>query len=236
MHKGSISENINAVLERAKNAAARSGRNFSDITVLAASKTRNTREIIEAFGGGITVFGENYIQEFLPKYEALTEFTGKGLSWHIIGHVQKNKVKYIIGKADLIHSVDSLKLAAQLNNRSASENIATNILIEVNVAGEKTKNGVKIDEVYDLVRDLNRLNNLNLKGFMTMPPFEKDGRKYFKMLREILEDINAKGIYGEKLSTLSMGTSNDFEDAIEEGATIIRLGTVIFGERPLKNI
>ncbi|HEC25452.1 MAG TPA: YggS family pyridoxal phosphate-dependent enzyme [bacterium] len=236
MYKGSIYENINAAIGRAKSAAARSGRNFSDITVLAASKTRNTREIIEALDGGITVFGENYIQEFLPKYEALIGFTGKRLSWHIIGHVQKNKVKYIIGKTDLIHSVDSLKLATRLNDRSASENIATNILMEVNVADEKTKNGVKIDGVYDLVRDLNRLDNLSLKGFMTMPPLGKGGRKCFKMLREILEDVNAKGMYREKLSTLSMGTSGDFEDAIEEGATIIRLGTVIFGERPLKNI
>ncbi|MFW0884257.1 YggS family pyridoxal phosphate-dependent enzyme [Candidatus Acidulodesulfobacterium sp. H_13] len=236
MHKSSISEDINAVLMRAKSAAARSGRNFSDITVLAASKTRNTREIIEALGGGITVFGENYIQEFLPKYEALTGFMSKGLSWHIIGHVQKNKVKYIIGKTDLIHSIDSLKLATRLNDRSASENIVANILIEVNVADEKTKNGVKIDGVYDLVKDLNYLSNLNLRGFMTMPPFGKGSRKCFKMLREILEDVNAKGMYREKLSTLSMGTSSDFEDAIEEGATIIRLGTVIFGERPLKNI
>ncbi len=227
-----ISDNIKNINEKVKTAAVKSGRDFSDITILAASKTRSPGEILEAFNGGIKVFGENYVQEFLPKFELFAGY--KDLRWHIIGHLQSNKVKYIIGKADLIHSVDSVPLAKAIEKHSVSQNTATNILIEVNLANEKTKNGVTIDETYNLVKEINKFQGLRLKGLMAMPPLEKDNRKYFKSLRELLEDINDKNIYKEKLLILSMGTSSDFEAAIEEGATIIRLGTIIFGSRPPK--
>ena len=227
-----ISDNIKNINEKVKAAAVKSGRDFSDITILAASKTRSPEDILEAFNNGIKVFGENYVQEFLPKFESLVD--RKDIRWHIIGHLQKNKVKYITGKIDLIHSVDSALLAKTIEKHSISQNIITNILIEVNLADEKTKNGVTIDEVCNLVKEINKLQGLSLKGLMAMPPLEKDNRKYFKSLRELLKDINDKNIYKAKLSTLSMGTSGDFEAAIEEGATIIRLGTIIFGNRPPK--
>lgn len=227
-----IPDNIKNVKEKVEAAAVKSGRGFSDITILAASKTRTAEEIIEAFNSGIKVFGENYVQEFLPKFESLAGY--KDFRWHIIGHLQSNKVKYIIGKVDLIHSVDGIELAMAIESRSIAQNVISNILIEVNLANEKTKNGATIDETYNLVKEINKFRGLRLKGLMAMPPLEKDNRKYFKSLRELLNDINDKNIYKEKLSALSMGTSGDFETAIEEGATIIRLGTIIFGSRPPK--
>ncbi|MHB8232438.1 MAG: YggS family pyridoxal phosphate-dependent enzyme [bacterium] len=229
-----LSDNINKINNRVKIAAEKSGRNFSDITILAASKTRTPEEISEANKSGLRVFGENYVQEFLPKFELLGK--NKNISWHIIGHLQKNKVKYIIGNVDLIHSVDGIGLAKTIEKHSLDKKIVTNILIEVNLAGEKTKNGIAIDELHNLVVEINKLKGLSLKGLMAMPPLEKDNRKYFKYLRELILDINNKSIYKEKLTELSMGTSGDFETAIEEGATIIRLGTVIFGNRPPKNL
>jgi hypothetical protein len=215
-------------------AAEKSGRDFSDITILAASKTRTVEEILEAYNGGIKTFGENYVQEFLPKLEQLSK--NKDISWHIIGHLQKNKVKYIIGGIDLIHSIDGIELSEVIEKCSLAKNTVTNILIEVNLAAEKTKNGVSIDYLHNFITGLNKFKGLSLKGLMCMPPQEQDNRKYFKLLKELLLDINIKGIYKEELSVLSMGTSGDFEAAIEEGATIIRLGTVIFGNRPPKKL
>lgn len=228
-----LSDNIININEAVKAAAEKSGRSLSGVTVLAASKTRSPEEIAEAFNNGIKVFGESYIQEFLPKFESLAGY--KELRWHIIGHLQKNKVKYIIGRVDLIHSVDNIDLARVIDNLSVSHNFITNILIEVNLADEKTKNGATAEKACGLVKEIDGFKGLRLKGFMTMPPLEGDSRKYFRLLKELLDDINDKNIYRERLSTLSMGTSGDFEAAIEEGATIIRLGTVIFGNRPAKN-
>ena len=215
-----------------KTAAEKSGRNFSDITILAASKTRTLEEILKAYNGGIKVFGENYVQEFLLKYERLNQ--NKDIGWHIIGRLQKNKVKYIIGNVGLIHSVGDIELAKVIEKYSLAKNTAANILIEVNLAGEKTKNGISIDYLHNLIIEINKLGRLNLKGLMAMPPQATDNGKYFKLLKELLLDINIKGIYKEELSVLSMGTSDDFETAIEEGATIIRLGTAILGNRPPK--
>ncbi len=229
-----ISDNIKNINKRVKIAAEKSGLNFSDITMLAASKTRSAEEILEAYNGGIKVFGENYVQEFLSKYERLNR--NKDINWHIIGRLQKNKVKYVIGKVGLIHSVDTIELAEVIEKYSLAKNTAANILIEVNLAGEKTKNGVSIGNLNNLVIGINKFKELSLKGLMAMPPppQETDSRKYFKLLKELLLDINIKGIYKEELSVLSMGTSDDFGAAVEEGATIIRLGTAIFGNRPPK--
>ncbi len=192
-------------------------------------------EIEEVFNSGITVFGENYVQEFLPKYEELTIKSHNKISWHLIGHLQKNKVKYITGKIDLIHSVDDIDLAATIDKQSSVKNIVSNILIEVNLAGESTKNGVESEGLSNIIKELRRYNSLQLLGLMTMPPLvnePEENRKYFKELKELLKEINRKNIYKNELHTLSMGTSGDFEVAIEEGATIVRVGTVIFGKRP----
>jgi len=228
-----ISDNIKIINDKIRAAAERRGRSLSDITLLAASKTRSAEEILEAYNGGIKVFGENYVQEFLSKFELLKQ--NKNICWHIIGHLQKNKVKYIIGNVDLIHSVDDIGLAEVIEKYSLAKNIASNVLIEVNLAGEKTKNGISIDLLHNFIKEMNKFKGLTLKGLMCMPPQESDNRKYFKMLKELLLDINTKGIYKKELSVLSMGTSGDFETAVEEGATIIRLGTVIFGSRPPKS-
>lgn len=230
----SVPDNIKNVYERVRIAAAKSGRDFSDITILAASKTRSAEDVSRAFDNGINIFGENYVQEFLPKSELLKG--NKNLIWHLIGHLQKNKVKYIIGRVDLIHSVDGIELATAIENRSVAHDVTTNILIEVNLANEATKKGATIDETYDIVKKINTFRGLRLKGFMAMPPLKEAGRKYFKSLKELCRDINSRNIYKEKLSVLSMGTSGDFEEAIEEGATIIRLGTLIFGNRNYAHI
>jgi pyridoxal phosphate enzyme (YggS family) len=226
------SDNINSINEKIKIAALKSGRNFSDITLLAASKTRTAEEIMEAARSGIKVFGENYVQEFLPKFEALSQ--NKDIIWHIIGRLQKNKVKYIIGKVDLIHSADGIELAEVIEKHSAAKNITSNILIEVNLAGEKTKGGILPEKLNGLISEINKFQHIKVAGLMAMPPLESESRKYFKQLKELLGEINSKSVYKQKLTVLSMGTSGDFEAAIEEGATIIRLGTVIFGIRPPK--
>lgn len=232
-----INKNIQNIEDKIRIAASKSGRDLSDITLLAASKTRSTDEIIAALNGGITALGENYVQEFLPKYEALALKGYKNISWHLIGHLQKNKVKYIIGKVDLIHSVDGVELAAVIDKQSRDYGTVSDILIELNIAGENTKNGIKIDAAVATVEALNRFNFIKVKGLMAMPPLAnepEENRKYFKALKELLSDINRKDIYKYELDSLSMGTSSDFEAAIEEGATIVRIGTVLFGNRPPK--
>ncbi len=249
-----ISENIKKINDDVKHSAAKSGRDYRRITILAASKTRNADEIIKACESGITVFGENYVQEFLGKYDYfkniaeknLTERDSnnitsacifKNLKWHLIGKLQKNKVKYIAKKISMIHSVDSFELAKLIDKLSAADNLSENkvqILIEINIADESTKSGIKLDDAKGLIYNLNSLNNIELKGFMTMPPYAENpeqNRIYFKALKDFLDSANQKNIYKNELTELSMGTSNDFTVAIEEGATIIRLGTIIFGER-----
>lgn len=232
-------DTVQNILERIKKAADKTGRRYSEITVLGASKTRKPEEIIRALNEGINVFGENYVQEFLPKYDSLKQYKNKTISWHFIGHLQKNKAKYIIGKTELIHTVDDIGLASLLEKFSMNNNLATDILIEVNLSGEKSKNGLPREEVFPFIKILNDFKNLRLKGLMTMPPLATEpdqNRKYFKDLKNLLETINLKNIYKEKLDVLSMGTSGDFEIAVEEGSTLVRLGSLIFGERPQKLI
>ena len=260
-----IEENILKINNIIKQSAAKSGRNPEDITLLAASKTRTIDEITKAYDCGINVFGENYVQEFLSKYDYF-----KNLKWHLIGKLQKNKVKYITKKVSMIHSVDNFELAKLIdkfwsgnknhlifneknrinddnngdvnnkNNDNDINNIENNIqntaqiLIEINIAEEFTKSGIDIEHAKKLISDLNCLKNTALKGFMTMPPYSansEDNRIYFKALKDFLDYTNKNNLYKTKLTELSMGTSGDFSAAIEEGATIVRLGTVIFGER-----
>ncbi len=226
---------VHNIRKRIENAALRIGRNLSEITILAASKTRKPEEITLALNSGITVFGENYVQEFLQKYEDLKDY--RSISWHFIGHLQKNKARFITGMVELIHSIDSVDLCALIDRNSSLLNAKTKVLIEVNLANEPAKNGIKADEVFGFISKLNPFNFLSLKGLMTMPPLAntpEENRRYFRELKDLLFAINKKNTYKEELKTLSMGTSGDFEVAIEEGSTIVRLGTAIFGERPGK--
>lgn len=222
----SISANLSYILKRIKLAAERTGRDAETIKLVAVTKNVGIPKIREAIAGGVTIIGENRIQEAREKFSEI----GSTVQWHFIGHLQINKVKYLFDIFSLIHSVDSLPLAEEIQKRAEKKGIKTDILIEVNISGEKTKFGISPEKVIALARDISKLKNINLKGLMTIPPFSKspeDSRQYFRMLRTLVTDVKKDGI---KINELSMGMSNDFEVAIEEGATIIRIGTAIFGE------
>ncbi len=223
----SISANLSYILKRIKLAAERAGRDAETIKLVAVTKNVGIPKIREAIAGGVTIIGENRIQEAREKFSEI----GSTVQWHFIGHLQTNKVKYLFDIFSLIHSVDSLPLAEEIQKRAEKKGIKTDILIEVNLSGEKTKFGISPEKVIALARDISKLKNINLKGLMTIPPFSEspeDSRQYFRMLRTLVTDVKKDGI---KINELSMGMSNDFEVAIEEGATIIRIGTAIFGER-----
>lgn len=223
----SISANLSHILKRIKLAAERAGRDAETIKLVAVTKNVGIPKIREAIAGGVTIIGENRIQEAREKFNEI----GSTVQWHFIGHLQTNKVKYLFDIFSLIHSVDSLPLAEEIQKRAEKKGIKTDILIEVNISGEKTKFGISPEKVIPLARDISKLKNINLKGLMTIPPFSEspeDSRQYFRMLRTLVTDVKKDGI---KINELSMGMSNDFEVAIEEGATIIRIGTAIFGER-----
>ena len=225
-----IAERLIDVEKRIADAANRAGRNPRDITLVAVSKGFGIGRIKEAIDAGIRIFGENKVQELLPKIEEV----GEGVSWHFIGHLQSNKVKYIVGEVDLIHSIDSLKLSEEVNQRTQKRGIIQNILLEVNVSGEDRKFGISPDEVIETVKAVAKLENLVLKGLMTIAPYSEDpedSRPHFIKLREIRDEIKRLGICHSEFGELSMGMSNDFEVGIEEGATLVRIGSAIFGER-----
>jgi len=225
-----IVSNIRMIRERIIAAAARAGRDPGGIQLMAVSKTVPPGRILEAMEAGITLFGENYVQEAREKIPAV----GHNISWHMIGHLQTNKVKYVINLFDWIHSVDRLELARELDKRAGQNNLKLNALIEVNVSGEESKNGVEASHALELVRQVSVLPNLNVRGLMTMPPYSDNpetSRPYFKALRSLRDEISSAAISGIRMDELSMGMTDDFEVAIEEGATIIRVGRAIFGER-----
>ena len=226
----SIRENILKVEEKVAAAAERSGRKREDVLLLAVSKTKPVEVIREAVDCGLTSLGENKVQEIMEKYEPM----GPGVHWHLIGHLQTNKVKYIIDKVDMIHSVDSLRLAEEIDKRGTAKDIVMPVLIEVNMADEESKFGVMPEEVENLLRQLSQLEHISVKGLMTVAPFveePEENRVYFRKMRELLVDMNAKKIDNITMDQLSMGMTGDYEVAIEEGATIVRVGTGIFGER-----
>ncbi len=223
-----LESNINSVRDRIERAAAKAGRDSDEIKLVAVSKKVSAERIIEALEFGVNCFGENYAQEFRDKQSVLTD---KRINWHFIGRIQKNKVKYIVGKVELIHSLDSLSVAQEVNKRAHSLGIKAPVLVEVDTGGEESKGGLKPTELEEFIAELEALPALEVQGLMTMPPYFDDvemARPYFIRLREIGDDLRAKFPY---LKELSMGMSGDFEIAIEEGATIIRVGTAIFGER-----
>ena len=229
-----IQENIQAVEAKIAAAAERSGRKREDILLLAVSKTKPVEVIREATDCGLTSLGENKVQEIMDKYEPM----GKGIHWHLIGHLQTNKVKYIIDKVDMIHSVDSLRLAEEINKRAAAKNVVMQILVEVNMADEESKFGVKPEDTEAFLSALSKLEHIKVKGLMTVAPFvekPEENRIYFRKMRELLVDMNNKKIHNIHMDELSMGMTGDYEVAIEEGATIVRVGTGIFGERYYPN-
>ena len=225
-----VTENIKNVQERIKQACLRADRNPSEVTLIAVSKTKPVSMIEECIENGITVFGENKAQELTRKIEAID----RPLDWHFIGHLQRNKVKYVVGNACLIHSVDSVRLAEAINSEAEKKNIVCDILAEVNVAGEESKFGLAKEEVHDFVLQISSFKNIKLRGLMTIAPYVEDSeenRLYFRLLRNLLIDINSKNIDNINMDVLSMGMTGDYEVAIEEGATMVRVGTGIFGDR-----
>jgi len=223
----SIKENYLKVTEQIEKAAQRSGRDPSEVKLVAVSKTVEVVKIKEAIEAGVSILGENYVQEAQKKIEEI----GRIVSWHFIGHLQSNKAKYVVSLFDMIHSLDSISLAEELNRRAEKEGRTMNAMIEVNLSGEATKFGAEEARVFDIARRVLNLSHLSLVGLMTMPPYFDDprlSRPYYIRLRELKEKMIKEGI---PLRELSMGMSNDFEIAIEEGATFVRVGTAIFGER-----
>lgn len=223
-------ENYFKVKERIRNACIKSGREEEDILLIAVSKTKPVEEIMEIYNAGQRVFGENRVQEMCAKMPELPD----DVKWHLIGHLQHNKVKYLMPRTAMIHSVDSLKLAETISKEAVKNGLTMPVLIEVNVAEEESKFGVSMEELEGFIRQLASLPGICVKGLMTVAPFvedPEDNRPVFRSLKEISVDINNKKIDNIYLSELSMGMTNDFEIAIEEGATMIRVGTAIFGSR-----
>lgn len=227
-----IPKNLAMVRERIERAAKHVGREPREITLVAVTKEVDIKKIKEAVRGGVKVFGENYVQDAREKIEKLPH--SKELNLHFIGRLQKNKAKYAVELFDMIETVDSIELAKELSKRAKTK---LDVLIQVNLSKEETKGGVTENETLNLARKIAMLPNLSLRGLMTIPPFFENpemARPYFTALRRLAEKIRRENIPGVVMKELSMGMSNDFEVAIEEGATIIRVGTAIFGEREKK--
>ena len=230
-----IKENLEFVEKNICEACKKAGRDRSEVTLIAVSKTKPVSDIREAMACGITVFGENKVQEIRDKTAEITE----PLSWHMIGHLQANKVKYLPGVACMIHSVDNVKLANEIEKQAAKHELVMDVLIEVNMAHEDTKFGLSPEETIDFVKEISKNEHLNIRGLMTIAPYTEDpesNRVYFKGLRELKDKINSLNIPRVQMDTLSMGMTGDYSIAIEEGATFVRVGTGIFGERDYANI
>lgn len=225
-----LKENIDNVRANIKRACERAKRNVDEVTLIAVSKTKPLSDIEELITYGETEFGENKVQELVDKYEHVS----KPVDWHLIGHLQTNKVKYIVDKACLIHSVDSVHLAKEIEKEAAKHNVIVNILIQVNIAHEDTKFGIAATEIYNMIDEIKDYEHVRVKGLMTIAPFvdnPEENRVHFRNLHQLLLDIKSKNIDNIDMSILSMGMTNDYEVAIEEGATMVRVGTGIFGER-----
>ncbi len=227
-----VTERVAEVKEKVEQACQRAGREMEDITIMAATKGRSVAEIVEAVNAGLSDVGENYVQELLDKKGELDEAGYSDIRWHAIGHLQRNKVRYVVPICDQIHSVDSLRLAQEIDRRAARIGKVQAVLLEINIAGEESKFGIAPEQAPQLAEQIMELEHLQLRGLMTMPPYTdnpEDSRPLFKALRDLAEQLVGRGLPSEAMSELSMGMSGDYEVAIEEGATIIRLGTVLFG-------
>jgi len=230
-----IQKNILETKEKIRQACKRSGRAEEEVTLIAVSKTKPLFMIKEAYEAGMLQFGENKPQEMRDKAK---EFTAS-VNWHMIGTLQTNKIKYVVGTACMIHSVDSISLAYAIDKEATKKDLVMDVLLEVNVAEEESKHGFSVNEIFPAVQELASLSHIRLRGLMTVAPYTEnaeENRIYFRKMKEILVDINAKNIDNVFMDSLSMGMSSDYEVAIEEGATMVRIGTGIFGERDYSKI
>ena len=229
-----LKENLQQVQNNILQACRKAGRDEKEVTLIAVSKTKPVEMLQEIYDAGIRTFGENKVQEMMDKEEVMP----KDIKWHMIGHLQRNKVKYLMGKTALIHSVDSLRLAEEISAQSVKHQVETDILIEVNIAAEETKFGISKEETIALVTEVSKLPNVHIKGLMTIAPFvdnPEDNRNYFKEIKQLSVDIKQKNIDNVSMDILSMGMTGDYMVAIEEGATMVRVGTGIFGARQYLN-
>ena len=225
-----IKEQLEEVRERVNAACLRAGRDPKSVTLIAVSKTKPAQAVQEAYEAGARDFGENKVQEILQKQPALPQ----DIRWHMIGHLQRNKVHQVIGKAVLIHAVDSLRLAEQIEQEAAKRNLDVDVLLEINVAKEESKYGFFLEDAEEAIRRISALPHVQIKGLMTIAPFvenPEENRGIFQKLYQFSVDINDKNIDNVTMGVLSMGMSGDFEVAIEEGATMVRVGSSIFGAR-----
>ncbi|MCR4606055.1 MAG: YggS family pyridoxal phosphate-dependent enzyme [Eubacterium sp.] len=225
-----VTENLKDVEAKIQAACDRAGRDRSEVTLIAVSKTKPIEMIQEAIDCGINIFGENKVQELVEKHDSLPE----SLEWHMIGHLQRNKVKMLPGRVKRIHSVDSIRLAEEINKQFGNAGLVAEILVEVNVAGEDTKFGLPMSEVEEFLRKISQFSAIKVRGLMTIAPYvevPEQNRTIFCDLREKMVDINSKNIDNIYMDELSMGMTGDYEVAIEEGATYVRVGTGIFGSR-----
>lgn len=225
-----LQKNIEDVIARVKDAASISNQNPQEVELIAVTKTIDVDIIKQAIDLGITNVAENKVQELVRKYEEI----GPVVKWHLIGHLQRNKVKYIIDKVDLIHSLDSYRLAEEISKRAEGIDRIMECLLQVNVSGEETKYGIDPKDVIHILKEISSLENIKIVGLMTMAPHvedQEDTRQYFKALKSISEEIDKIDLQNVEMTYLSMGMSNDFEIAVQEGANLIRVGSSIFGER-----
>ena len=226
-----LQENYESIDKKITEACKRAGRNRDAVTLIAVSKTKPLSDIEELLQNtDAENFGENKVQELVDKYEHIS----RPVKWHMIGHLQTNKVKYIVDKVCLIHSVDSVNLAKTIEKEAAKHNVVVPVLIEVNVAGEESKFGVSVEETEDLIRQIKDFPHIHIDGLMTIAPFvenSEENRGVFKKLYELYVDMKRKNIDNVTMNVLSMGMTGDYQTAIEEGATMVRVGTGIFGTR-----
>lgn len=230
-----LTENYDLVQGKIKRACEEAGRDSSAATLIAVSKTKPVSMLREIYDHGCRDFGENKVQELLEKYEQLP----KDIRWHMIGHLQRNKVKYIVDKVYMIHSVDSLRLAEEISKEAVKKGVTVKILVEVNVAMEESKFGATVEDTIELVEAISKLPNVSIEGLMTIAPYvdnPEDNRIYFQKLKELSVDITHKNTHNVSMGILSMGMTGDYEVAAQEGATYLRVGTGIFGERDYSSL
>ncbi|MCL2200274.1 MAG: YggS family pyridoxal phosphate-dependent enzyme [Defluviitaleaceae bacterium] len=227
-------EKVDAVRKVITASAKKSGRKASEIKLIGVTKTVDTPRINELLDAGVTEIGENRVQDLLPKYDFFAERENRPSEWHFIGHLQRNKVKFIADKVSLIHSVDSLPLALEINKHGERLGKILNVLVEINISAEASKHGIPPHEILEMVKSLVNMRFVRLRGLMCVPPFvenAEENRGFFIKMRNLIVDINKSSLYSTEVVELSMGMSGDFSVAIEEGATMVRLGTALFGER-----
>ena len=227
---GEVTENLNKVKGMIDAACKASGRDPAEVTLVAVSKTKPNEMIMEAYNAGIRDFGENYVQELVEKMNTLPN----DIRWHMIGHLQRNKVKYIVGKVVLIHAVDSVRLAQEIDKEAGKLGIVQDILLEVNMGREETKFGIFEEDVMDVVNEISKLSHVRIKGLMTSAPYvvdSEENREIFHKIMRLAVDIKNKNADNVYMEVMSMGMSQDFVAAVKEGSTMVRVGSLIFGER-----